>query len=1133
MDRSQGKIVALLLLLAVALTPGLICVGASAAQESPILAAMTEELQRSFAQLENAEDEPLYFLSYTITDSTIDFLYSSAGAVVSDWTSRQRLLDVDLRVGSPELDSTHEIRDAEDEGWSYTGGVWVPVEDDADAVRAFLWQQTDTAYKEAQERLIKVKANLAVKVEEERKADDFSQSPALVHIEDLESFPEFDRERWKEKVKALSRRLQAEPYILSAVAELQIELASTFMVNSEGTRVQTSAPRTELSLTAWGLAEDGMRLSRSETFYAAAPDGLPEDDALHTAADRLVEEFRALYHAPLIEPYHGPAILSNRAAGVFFHEIFGHRIEGHRQKKAEEGQTFTDKVGEQILPEFMAIFDDPTLRDFGGVLLNGYYRVDDEGVRAERVAVVEDGVLSNFLMSRSPIEGFDTSNGHGRREPGYAPVSRQGNLIVESNRTVALDELREMLIEECRAQGKEYGLIFDDIYGGFTATGREGPQAFKVVPLLVRKVYTDGRPDEIVRGADIVGTPLLSFSKILATGDDPGVFNGMCQAESGSVPVSAICPSLLLGDIEIERQKKSQEKPPILSPPVDTCDAQSTSDIIFAALEDEMNRNVRDLSMEDTGPPYYLELCLDDEHEFTVHASFGTLVTKYGYRKRDLSADVRVGDYSFDNTNLANESYFYRLFGAFTEDGGEAAPIEDDYAAIRRTAWQACDSAYKGAVEDLAAKKACVQNRRIEDLPADMSAEEPHQHFDEPVELDIDTDAWAENTRKLSGLFKEYPWIQFSRVSFAASAGTQYFVNSEGSKHRRSGRGYVIAVEARAQSEDGMKLSDGFTTAVRAPGDLPSLDELKDRIDETARALKERAEADPCDDYSGPVVLSAQAAARLVNSLFIANTYSPRQPLFPDEEAAKYIKGNVLMSKLGLRVFPKSVDIVDDPTARNFDSEPLVGWYTVDDDGVAPQKIILVEDGKFVAFPMSRIPNKEIQGSNGHGRGHTADAVDSAPSNVMIACDETMGEQELTEELISLCRDEGLEYGIIIDSLAEPRTAESAYAAVMALLSGETALPDTAKMYKVSAADGTRTPVRDATLEDVTLGTLKDIVGVGDKPQVTNVMGRVTRISIVCPAMLFSEMNLREFRGEKPELPYLKHPYFEDHHDAH
>jgi TldD protein len=179
-------------------------------------------------------------------------------------------------------------------------------------------------------------------------------------------------------------------------------------------------------------------------------------------------------------------------------------------------------------------------------------------------------VLKTFLMSRSPTRGFTKSNGHGRCQPGLAPVSRQGNLVVTSSKQVSLDELRSMLIEECKKQGKEYGLLFKDISGGFTMTQRYMPQVFKVVPILVYRIFADGRPDELVRGVDIVGTPLTCFSKILCTADDVVPFNGMCGAESGMVPVSAVSPSILVEQIEIEKKHKAQDRPPILDAPIAT-----------------------------------------------------------------------------------------------------------------------------------------------------------------------------------------------------------------------------------------------------------------------------------------------------------------------------------------------------------------------------------------------------------------------------------------------------------------------------------------------------------------------------------------------------------------------------------
>jgi predicted Zn-dependent protease len=275
-----------------------------------------------------------------------------------------------------------------------------------------------------------------------------------------------------------------------------------------------------------------------------------------------------LPRGPVVEPYVGPAILSGRASAVLFHEIFGHRIEGHRQKDESEGQTFTKMVGTKVLPEFLSVVFDPTRAQAQGVSLNGWYAYDDEGVKAQPVTVVDQGVLKTFLMSRSPVRGFNRSNGHGRRQPGHEVVSRQSNLFVESSRTVSEAKLREMLIAEVRRQNKPYGLYFDQVTGGFTTTGRQGLQAFKVIPLVVYRVYADGRKDELVRGADIVGTPLASFAKILAAGDRPQVFNGYCGAESGSVPVAAVSPALLISEIEVQKKAKSDDRPPLLPSPL-------------------------------------------------------------------------------------------------------------------------------------------------------------------------------------------------------------------------------------------------------------------------------------------------------------------------------------------------------------------------------------------------------------------------------------------------------------------------------------------------------------------------------------------------------------------------------------
>jgi predicted Zn-dependent protease len=219
------------------------------------------------------------------------------------------------------------------------------------------------------------------------------------------------------------------------------------------------------------------------------------------------------------------------------------------------------------MPDFITIVDDPTMERLNKETLLGFYPFDDEGVPSQRVTLVDHGILKNFEMSRQSLKEFPQSNGHGRRQIGAQPVSRQGNLIVESSHKVPNAELRRMFIEEIKKQGKPFGLLIDDIAGGFTFTGRGQPQAFQVEPLVVYKVYADGKPDELVRGVNIVGTPLLSLTKIVATGDTTEVFNGYCGAESGSVPVAAAAPPMLISEMEVQKKEAATDKPPILPPP--------------------------------------------------------------------------------------------------------------------------------------------------------------------------------------------------------------------------------------------------------------------------------------------------------------------------------------------------------------------------------------------------------------------------------------------------------------------------------------------------------------------------------------------------------------------------------------
>lgn len=530
-----------------------------------MLNAMQQELTRSFQNLKKAPLPP-YFLSYQLTDNRAVAVTASFGALTASSENTSRVLDLDLRVGDYSLDNTHPLRG--DGAMGFAGQMdqqKMPLEDDPDVLRVALWRDTETKYQHAVQQYQKVKANVQVKVDAEDKSGDFSAAPAESYIEPVASLS-VDRAAWEQRMRRFTAPFLAHKEIMESSGEFIAEVETRRYVNSDGSRIRVSSPFYRLIISATAKADDGMELPLYQTYMSFRPDGLPDDATVQKDVEHMVETLLALVKAPIANPYSGPAILSGRSSAVFFHEIFGHRIEGQRQKNEEEAQTFKKRVNQPVLPDFLSVYSDPGLKQLAGTDLVGYYPFDDEGVKAQRVTVVDKGILKNFLMSRTPIEGFDRSNGHGRRQQGYQVAARQSNLIVESSRQVSRAELKKKLIEQIKAANKPYGLFFDDIEGGFTFTQRYVPNAFNVRPTVVYRVYPDGR-EELVRGVDLIGTPLIAFSKIIASDDQTAVFNGVCGAESGWVPVSASSPGLLISEIEVQRKEKSQERLPILPPP--------------------------------------------------------------------------------------------------------------------------------------------------------------------------------------------------------------------------------------------------------------------------------------------------------------------------------------------------------------------------------------------------------------------------------------------------------------------------------------------------------------------------------------------------------------------------------------
>lgn len=536
-------------------------------RRSVVLRALVDELNRTMTKLKMPGFESPYFVAYEIKENRSNHVQARYGAVIQSNDDVIRHARVETRVGSYEFDNVGSKTSDYDFSGSANYGTskLAPLDNEPAALRNSLWLITDENYKSALKGYLKRKSKKVTEIDENKGVHSFSKEAASVVTEPHLAYS-FDQKHWEQTARSASIAFKKHPVIFDSLVSTDGAFETRYLATSEGTRIVSEQSFYNLTIQGFVRAADGMLLSSQLSIYTRTENTLPAPEQISELAEKLAHDLEALRTAPIMEPYTGPAILDGEATGVLFHEVIGHRLEGERQLDDEEGKTFKGQIGNKIVPEFLSVVDDPTVDTINGVALNGFYRNDDEGIGAERVTLIQNGTLKNFLTSRTPIEGFAKSNGHGRSAAGEKPRARMGTTWVQSNKTVSFAELKKMLIAEVQKQGKPYGLLIRNILGGSTHTSTWGYQAFKGVPQMVYRIYPDGR-EELVRGVEIVGTPIASINKIIATSDKLSVFNGFCGAESGYIPVSTIAPDVLMTEIEIQRTAKKSEKDPILPSP--------------------------------------------------------------------------------------------------------------------------------------------------------------------------------------------------------------------------------------------------------------------------------------------------------------------------------------------------------------------------------------------------------------------------------------------------------------------------------------------------------------------------------------------------------------------------------------
>jgi len=560
--------------------------------------------------------------------------------------------------------------------------------------------------------------------------------------------------------------------------------------------------------------------------------------------------------------------------------------------------------------------------------------------------------------------------------------------------------------------------------------------------------------------------------------------------------------------------------------------------VLYKTAYDELNRSINKLRIKNQAPPYYISYRIEEVDKIEIGAEFGGLLYNNKEKRRTAYVDLRVGDYNFDNSNFMCQTRSSRIIGSEDTD----LPIEDDYDAIRNALWLVTDGTYKKALEELSRKKATLQNRpRQEQIPDFSKA--PSCPVDEPkIELSLDKELWADRIVELSDIFKDFPEIKESKIKFSITTTTRLFLDSEGNQNQSAAVLTGIEISAKAQSDDGDPLDYWRGFYAPRPEELPPFDSLKKTIRAVAETLSMQTKLKKEEDYSGPVLFLGKAATQLFFNLLGKGVSSPKSPVYENEMLSQRSSGKDLgrlSKRLGHRVMSKFLSAYDDPTTTAWKNNPLIGHFSVDDEGVCARHVDLVKDGKLISLLMSRSPIKKIRKSNGHGRFRSesyGSRVCGMVGNLFITSKQSSSTEQLIDTLLAICRDYEIPYGIIITYLepTKPQTLKDRYMRYFRSLTGVTEkplLPAPITAYRVDTATGKISLIRGLDFSSITPRVLRDIIGASDEVYVDNFIyyddeGNSYPMSVVAPAVLIEEMDLttKETKPEKP--PLLPHPYF-------
>jgi predicted Zn-dependent protease len=548
-------------------------------------------------------------------------------------------------------------------------------------------------------------------------------------------------------------------------------------------------------------------------------------------------------------------------------------------------------------------------------------------------------------------------------------------------------------------------------------------------------------------------------------------------------------------------------------------------DAVFRAMQDELSRSSAELAIPGMNPPYFLSYRVRERNSASLEARYTALIDSSTSRGRNLLISLRVGDPGLDNTN------FYQDWrNIWVSPGGLVD--ENNYDALRHQIWYQTDAMYKKALEMLAGKKAYLQANPPKKVLADFAPAEPFVSVAPTVPLAADRQEASRCVRLAANALREGPGLQDWRVTWSGHATNQWYVNSEGSRHRKGTAGQAFDVSATLQAEDGQRLSGSVSYLLHRDDGLPPAAKLAEDARRLAADLREMASAPLLEEYIGPVLFTGLASAQFIDQLFAAQLTLVRKPLTTEEWMNQRLPVGKLATKLKRRVLPSFVTIQDQPKLETWGGTRLIGTAVVDDEGVESQDITLVEKGRLINLPLGRQPVEGLDRSNGHSRTTAQQMTVPGITNLLVTSSDPLPAEKMLRALRNLCREQGIEYGLLVRKLEDPRFSDLYRTTEREEESQPELLAPPLLAYRVYAADGRVEAVRGLGFDAVTVRSLRDITALGADAQVYNLLhpvsgfGGYQQVSVITPSILVEEMELKSAGVHEP-LTVEKNPIFD------